>query len=85
MIGVVFAGVAVVECSIGAHAAFAYLKGKAYESLVKDAATRAVGILNEEQRSRDLVTSIAKLRGALPDDLVDAAEDGRLSLRVDDE
>ncbi len=62
-----------------------FLWGKTREFVIEQAAKRAVELILAEQRSREATGLIASMRGRLPDYIVDAAESGRLEIRVREE
>lgn len=62
-----------------------FLWGKTRDLVIEQAAKRAAELILAEQRNREATGVIASMRGRLPDHIVDAAESGRLEIRVRDE
>ena len=62
-----------------------FLRGKARELVIEQAAKRAVELILAEQRNREALDVISSMRGQLPDYMVDAAGSGRLRISVDDD
>lgn len=77
--------IVLVEAVMLTDRVYAFLWGKTREMVIEQAAKRAVELILAEQRTREAAGLIASMRGRLPDYIVDAAESGRLEIRVRDD
>ena len=77
--------IVLVEAVMLTDRVYAFLWGKTRKMVIEQAAKRAVELILAEQHTREAAGLIASMRGRLPDYIVDAAESGRLEIRVRDD
>ena len=84
-IAIPFVGIAMIEFVLIAHKLVDMARGKAFRFIVDEAADRAVLQIRRDEQRTETMGTIARLRGVLPDTIVDAAEEGRLLIDIDED
>lgn len=84
-IAIPFVGIAAIEFVLITHKLVDMVRGKVFRFIVDEAADRAVSQIRSDEQRTEVMGTIARLRGALPDQIVDAAEAGRLRVDIDED